>query len=220
MKMNKEKPRRKACGWCLTGIVVGLLIIMPVALSFPGMPAAAATAIARQGGNSCNPPPITVPSLPKVIPGYTELDKETGLHVTGTPPNLDFQQYHLEVSGKVHRPLQLKYDELRCMPKVTVRPELVCPGFFVDVANWSGIPLKKILERAGVQAGAKQVRLTAANHYFSVLSLKQAMAESALIAYEWEGKPLPILHGFPVRAVLPGLEGNMWVKWLQKIDVY
>lgn len=217
--MKKERLRRKACGRCLIGIVVCLVILLPVDLPFPVMPASAAAEIARQTGNACNPPPITVPSLPKVIPGYTELDEETGLHVTGTPPSLDFPQYRLEVSGKVNRPLQLKYDELRCMPKVTVRPELVCPGFFVDVASWSGTPLKHILEKAGVKAGARQVRLTAANHYFIVLSLKQAMAESALIAYEWEGKPLPILHGFPVRAVLPGLEGNMWVKWLRKIEV-
>jgi DMSO/TMAO reductase YedYZ molybdopterin-dependent catalytic subunit len=61
--------------------------------------------------------------------------------------------------------------------------------------------------------------LTAADQYFVVLSLQQAMAESAFIAYEWEEKPLPILHGFPVRAVLPGLEGNQWVKWLIKIEV-
>jgi sulfane dehydrogenase subunit SoxC len=40
------------------------------------------------------------------------------------------------------------------------------------------------------------------------------------LAYEWEGKALPALHGFPVRAVFPGLEGNQWVKWLTKIEVY
>jgi DMSO/TMAO reductase YedYZ molybdopterin-dependent catalytic subunit len=214
------KLRRKACGWGLIGVVMFLVTILPGAPSFLSMHSPVTAAIAQQSAKACSPPPITVPVLPKVIPGYTEVDKETGLHVTGTAPaNLDFRKYRLEVSGKVDRPLQLTYDELRCLPKVTARPELICPGFFVDKANWAGAPLKQILEKAGVKAGARAVRLTAADEYFSVLSLKQAMAESAFIAYELEGKPLPVLHGFPVRAVLPGLEGNQWVKWLIKIEV-
>jgi DMSO/TMAO reductase YedYZ molybdopterin-dependent catalytic subunit len=218
--MKKEKLRQRACCRRLMGIVICLVIILPVDPPLLRLPLSVAAAIAGQGGNACSPSPIVVPVLPKVIPGYTELDKETGLHVTGTPPaNLDFQQYRLEVSGKVNRPLQLSYNELRCLPKVTSRPRLICPGFFVDEATWSGTPLKQILEKAGVKTDARAVRLTAADQYFVVLPLKQAMAQSAFIAYEWEGKPLPILHGFPVRAVLPGLEGNQWVKWLIKIEV-
>jgi len=169
---------------------------------------------------SCSPPPVTIPAKPAIMPGYTELDRETGLHVTGTPPDIDFARYRLEVSGKVNRPLQLTYDDLRCLPKVTARPELVCPGFFVDVATWSGVPLKHVLGLTGVREGASQVRMTAADGYFDVISLKQALDDSAFLAYEWEGKPLPLLHGFPVRAVLPGQEGNKWVKWLVRIVVY
>jgi DMSO/TMAO reductase YedYZ molybdopterin-dependent catalytic subunit len=40
------------------------------------------------------------------------------------------------------------------------------------------------------------------------------------LAYEWEGKALPRLHGFPVRAIFPSLEGNQWVKWVVKIEVF
>jgi DMSO/TMAO reductase YedYZ molybdopterin-dependent catalytic subunit len=220
MKMEKENLRRRTCGWRLIVIAACLVLILPVDPPSLILQSSAATAVTQQEENACNPSPITVPFLPKVIPGYTELDKETGLHVTGTPPaNLDFKQYRLEVSGKVGRPLQLTYDELRCLPKVTARPRLICPGFFVDEANWSGTPLKQILEKAGVKENAKAVRLTAADQYFVVLPLNQAMAQSAFIAYEWERKPLPVLHGFPVRAVFPGLEGNQWVKWLIKIEV-
>ena len=202
-----------------TVIVVFVIVILPVDLVFLFKHSSAATAIAEQGGNSCNPAPIVVPVMPKVIPGYTEVDQETGLHMTGTPTTVDFQRYRLEVSGKVVKPLQLTYDELRCLPKVTARPRLVCPGFFVDEANWSGTPLKQIIARAGLREGAGAVRLTAADQYFVVMPLAQATAENAFIAYELEGKPLPVLHGFPLRAVFPGLEGNQWVKWLIKIEV-
>jgi DMSO/TMAO reductase YedYZ molybdopterin-dependent catalytic subunit len=217
--MKKSKLRRRVCGWSLIGIAVCLAMILPADPPFLGTHSSVAPVIAQQGGNACNPPPIVVPVMPKVIPGYTEIDKETGLHVTGTPTTVDFQQYRLEVSGKVARPLRLTYDELRCLPKVTARPRLICPGFFVDEANWSGTPLKQILEKAGVKESAKAVRLSAADQYFVVLPLTQAMAESAFIAYELEGRPLPVLHGFPVRAVFPGLEGNQWVKWLIRIEV-
>jgi sulfane dehydrogenase subunit SoxC len=47
-----------------------------------------------------------------------------------------------------------------------------------------------------------------------------AMKPGNFLAYEWEGHALPRLHGFPIRAVLPGLEGNQWVKWIVGIEVY
>jgi DMSO/TMAO reductase YedYZ molybdopterin-dependent catalytic subunit len=220
--MKKEKLKRHACGYCLIGIVACLMMILPVDVPLLLLQSSAATAIAEQEGNVCNPPPIVVPITKKVTEDSTavDVDPETGFKVTGTPPaNLDFKQYRLEVSGKVDRPLQLTYDEIRCLPKVTERALLICPGFFGYETNWSGTPLAQILAKAGIQAGAKAVRLTAADDYFVVLPLPKAMAKDALIAYELDGKPVTIRHGFPVRAVLPGSEGNRWVKWLIKMEV-
>ena len=77
----------------------------------------------------CGLNPIKVPKLPKVIPGYTELDRATGLHMTGTVQVIDFPKYRLKVTGAVEQPLNLHYDELRCLPKVTADPLLVCRGF-------------------------------------------------------------------------------------------
>jgi len=174
-----------------------------------------------EGGGSkpCNPPPITVPQPPQIIPGYTELDPATGLHVTGTMPEIKFEDYRLEVTGKVTHPLKLSYDDLRCMPKTEARPELVCPGYFKDTATWAGTPIKYILESAGMQEGAREINLVSADGYESSVSVKEAVSGPGFLAYEWEGKPLPLLHGFPVRAVFPGLTGSHWVKWLVRIEV-
>jgi len=220
--MIGQSPKKKTRRGCPAAIAIGLIIvILSIIAPSPRFTSSSAAdlPVIRQEEKVCSPKPIIMPVLPKVVPGYAGLDRETGLHITGKAPGIDFLKYRLAVSGKVDRPHELTYDELRCMPKVTARPELVCPGFFVDVATWSGVPLKHILEKAGVRPGAREVRLTAADKYMVVLSMRQAMAPGAFIAYEWEGKPLPILHGFPVRAVLPGLEGNQWVKWLIRIDV-
>ncbi len=56
--------------------------------------------------------------------------------------------------------------------------------------------------------------------YSADVPLKSALAEANFLAYGWEGKALPALHGFPLRAIFPGLDGNRWVKWLIKIEVY
>ena len=157
--------------------------------------------------------------MPEKIPGYTELDPATGLHMTGTPQKIDVKRYRLEVTGKVNHPLSLSYDELRCLPKSEARPKLVCPGFFVDVATWAGVKLESVLELAGVQAGATEIRLVGADDYFASVSLDLARSDKNFLAYEWEGKPVPILHGFPVRAVFPELGGNKWIKWLVKLEV-
>jgi DMSO/TMAO reductase YedYZ molybdopterin-dependent catalytic subunit len=140
--------------------------------------------------------------------------------MTGRVQEIDLQRYRLEVTGKVDHPLSLTYDDLRCMPRIETRSTLVCPGFFEDVATWSGASLEYVLELAGVQAGATGIQLTSADGYSTSLPVETAHSGDSFLAYEWEGQPLPILHGFPVRAVFPNLDGNKWVKWLVKIEVY
>jgi DMSO/TMAO reductase YedYZ molybdopterin-dependent catalytic subunit len=169
---------------------------------------------------TCVLAPPVVPPTPAKIPGYAQLDPSTGLHVTGTLKEIDVTHYRLEVVGKVSRPLSLTFDELRCMPRVQARPTLICPGFFTDVATWAGTSLKHIVDLAGPQQGATGVRLTGADNYSVSRTLSDATAPANFLAYEWEGKALPRLHGFPVRAIFPSLEGNQWVKWVVKIEVF
>ena len=61
--------------------------------------------------------------------------------------------------------------------------------------------------------------MKAADGYSITLSLDEALKPENFLAYEWMGQPLPVLHGFPVRAVIPGRDGNAWVKWLLEIVV-
>ena len=162
--------------------------------------------------------PITAPTLPAVIPGEAELDPDTGLHVTGTPVEVDPATWRLEVAGLVDRPLSLTYDELRCLPRVEASPVLDCPGFFEDRATWTGVSLREVLERAGIREAATRVRLTAADGYALEVDLTPETLESAFLAYEVQGETLPALHGFPVRFVWPGHDGFFWVKWLVRIE--
>jgi len=163
--------------------------------------------------------PVVVPTLPAEIPAYTAVDPATGLHMTGTPQVIDLASYRLKVDGRVAHPLSLSYDELRSLPKVTATPTLVCQGYFTDTTTWSGVPLKAILEMADVEPDAEEIRLKAADGYSFTLGLDEALTPENFLAYQWMGQPLPVLHGFPLRAVIPGRDGNVWVKWLLEIVV-
>lgn len=189
--------------------------------TFIEIPTSTALPTAKEGSLPavCELSPVIAPTLPAVIPEFGEMDESTGLHISGTALEIKLEDYRLKVSGKVKYPLNLTYDELRCMPKVTMEPVLVCVGVFEDVAQWSGVPLSYILGLAGIQDGAKSVRLLSGDGYRVSYAVEEALKEDIYLAYEWEGKPLPILHGFPVRAVAPTRTGSYWLKWLVEITV-
>jgi DMSO/TMAO reductase YedYZ molybdopterin-dependent catalytic subunit len=105
------------------------------------------------------------------------------------------------------------------LSRLITRPTLVCRGYYVDVATWAGASLSAILELARPKAGVKEVTLVSADGYESSLSLDAVMSPDAYLAYELEGRALPVLHGFPLRAVLPSQTGSKWVKWLVAIRV-
>jgi DMSO/TMAO reductase YedYZ molybdopterin-dependent catalytic subunit len=168
---------------------------------------------------ACQLDPAIQPPWPtdKLLPN--ELDPETGLHVTGKPQLIDLATYRLQVTGLVDQPLNLAYDEIRCMPNVTDNPELICPGVFTDRATWTGVPINHILELAGVQKGASELTLISGDGYQVELPLETANADKNFLAYEVDGMPLPVQHGFPLRAVFPGMWGSYWLKWLVEIRI-
>ena len=197
-----------------------LLVLMAIVACAGSALAAGGDGTVRENyGASCVLPRLAMPPMPAKIPGYTELDPTTGLHVTGTVRQIEITGYRLMVAGAVDNPLSLRYDDLRCMPRTEARLKLVCPGFFEDTATWAGTPLRFVLRSAKVRPDAREVHLISADDYSVVVPLKEALSEGNFLAYEWEGKALPALHGFPLRAIFPGSEGNRWVKWLIKIEV-
>lgn len=167
----------------------------------------------------CQPEPYTVPTLPASIPPYVALDKSIGLHITGRHQVIDPATYRLKVSGKVNNPLEFTYDQIRCLPTVTSDPLLVCVGYFEDKATWTGVKLETILDMVDVQADAATIVLVSADQYKVQLSLTEALGQESFLAYEVNGQTLPILHGFPLRAVIPGSNGDDWIKWLVEIEV-
>jgi DMSO/TMAO reductase YedYZ molybdopterin-dependent catalytic subunit len=105
------------------------------------------------------------------------------------------------------------------MPVVSTNEDLFCPGFFDDKATWSGVPIKYVLNLAGIQKSAIEIRLISGDSHISYPTLANAMNEKNFLAYSWNNQPLPVLHGFPLRGAFPGLAGDMWTKWLVQMVV-
>jgi DMSO/TMAO reductase YedYZ molybdopterin-dependent catalytic subunit len=162
-------------------------------------------------------PDETPPAISGISGSYPLVD---GLHVTGTPVDIDSETYRLRISGAVDTPLSISLEEIQAMEAHREFVTLVCPGFFTDKGHWTGVQIADLLDLAGVRPEARQVNFVAADGRYSAnLKLDEVMGEGMLIAYAFEDKPLPKVHGFPLRVVAKDQQGNRWVKWLGEIVV-
>lgn len=165
-------------------------------------------------------------------------------------PRLSARGWGLKIEGLVEHPCEISYEDLLAMPSRTVVMTLECAGnsriFLspkvgglqwelgaVGCAEWTGVPLAAVLERAGVHTGAVEVVLEGADsgeikkepqspgkiHFARSLPLDKALQPEVILAWQMNGAPLPPSHGFPVRAIVPGWYGMASVKWLRRIIV-
>jgi DMSO/TMAO reductase YedYZ molybdopterin-dependent catalytic subunit len=163
-------------------------------------------------------------------------------------PRIDVAGYRLVIDGAVRKPLTLSYQELRDMPTETRIATLECAGngrvFLVPQvrgtqwqlgavgnAEWTGVPLRILLERAGLEDDAREVVLEGADRgvpaeepkppgpisYARSVSREKAVQPEVLIAWRMNGHDLSNDHGYPVRVIVPGHYGMASVKWLTRI---
>ena len=143
------------------------------------------------------------------------------LNLTGVAPYVNIEQYRLGIEGLVGTPLSLTYEEVLAYPSVTEVVLLICPGFFADNAEWTGVPVTALLEKAGVTSEAKMVVFQEiAGSYQRQLLLEDVMGnDSIFLAHTVNGQTLPVEHGYPLRLVAKGIYGGYWVKWVDRIEV-
>lgn len=138
--------------------------------------------------------------------------------------DLDVNHWAVRITGKVQHPLPLTYSELRRRPGTTMTAAIECVenpvgGDSIGNAVWRGVSLKQLLLEAGVQESSKDVVFKAADGYTDSITIEQALAGDVLLAYEMNGVDLPREHGYPLRAVVPGIYGMKNVKWIMEIEL-
>ena len=165
-------------------------------------------------------------------------------HWAVIPTSIEVAKFRLIVHGQVEKPLSLSLEEIVGLPRVELAAVNQCSGnsrgyFMPRVAGaqwsngamgnakWTGVRLKDILDRAGVRAGAVQVRFNGlddpvvegAPDFMKSLHIDHARDGEVMIAYAMNGQQLPLLNGFPLRLVVPGWYSTYWVKMLNDIEV-
>ncbi len=143
-----------------------------------------------------------------------------------TVPRVDVAGWTLTIDGLVDRELSFTYDELVARAQTTDTVTLQCVsnevgGNLVGNATWQGVPLRDLLEEAGVQAGGTQVVGRSVDDFTAGFPTEVALdGRTALVAVAMNGEPLPVIHGFPARLVVAGLYGYVSAtKWLSRISL-
>ncbi len=148
-------------------------------------------------------------------------------------PEVDSSGYVLRIEGAVRQPISIRYEDLLTMPSVTL-PQVEGAQWqrgAVGTAEWAGVPLSKLLDRAGLAKDACEIVFQAADKGMAkekplqpgeisyARSIPIEKAKDVLIAYSMNGEPIPADHGFPLRAIVPAHYGMASIKWLTHIRV-
>jgi DMSO/TMAO reductase YedYZ molybdopterin-dependent catalytic subunit len=158
-------------------------------------------------------------------------------------PTVDAATWTLKVGGEVNSPISLSLDEIKKLPATTITTTLECAGngrsFFepalagiqwekgaVGTARFTGTRLSEVLKKAGVKTSGLNVEMHAGDRppgtmpaFVRQVPMAKAMHADTLIAWDMNGQPIPLVHGAPLRAIVPGWEGAYSVKWLQSLNV-
>jgi len=159
---------------------------------------------------------------------------------------MDASDWTLTVDGEVHKPQTLTLDQLKRFPQKTYSLQVECggngrAGYYppakgnqwtlgaIGCASYTGVLMRDVLNKAGLKSSAvytgyygKDIHLSGDPNKVVIsrgTPIEKAMEDHTLIAWEMNGRPLPALHGFPLRVVTPGWPGSTSIKWLRRIFV-
>lgn len=133
----------------------------------------------------------------------------------GEEGNGEVRSFKLKVHGLVKSPFEIDYAGLLKLPQVTKEADVHCvTGWSLIGGLWKGVPIATLAEKAGVKSEARFVIFEAAHGYTANVALKEATADTAMVTYRLNGKPLALQHGAPVRGLVPDLYFWKSAKWL------
>ena len=169
----------------------------------------------------------SVKALPGTRAEFTALVDHYRIDADTRPPAIDARRWQLRIGGPVElieQPLTFTLDDLRAFEPMHQFVTLSCisnpiGGDLISTTRWTGVSAQRLVARARPGPRATHVKITSADGFWEVVALDAIRRdERIMLAYEWDGVPLPLDHGFPLRLYAPNLYGMKQPKWITTID--
>ncbi len=163
------------------------------------------------------------------VPGtraeFTPIDRHYRVDTNTRAPRIDPAEWRLRAGGMIQKPLAFTLEELRqhhdpLHQFVTLSCISNPPGGdLISTTRWTGVSLKRLLPELIMHEAATHLLITSADGFTESVAIADIRAdERIMLTYAWDGVPLPIEHGFPLRLYAPGLYGMKQPKWIVALD--
>ena len=136
----------------------------------------------------------------------------------GTQGDINEQDWRLQISGEVEKPMNLNISNLMELNQVDLTCDVHCvTGWTLLDSRWRGVSMKTIIDLMKVKTTAGFVIFEAPGVYSSSIPLAEALKDNVILAHGFNDRRLPPAHGAPLRALVPDRYFYKSVKWLKKI---
>ncbi|MDR6552070.1 sulfite oxidase-like oxidoreductase [Paenibacillus qinlingensis] len=165
-------------------------------------------------------PAVEVPQelAGRIPPGQAVTDRFPILH-EGEVPNYDMSTWSLRVFGQVAEEKTFSYDDILAMPRTQIQCDIHCVTRWSKLDTvWEGVRFRDFLQLIDVKPEGKFVMLHADQDYETNVPLADLMGDDILLAMSFDGKPLTLKHGWPLRLVVPHLYFWKSAKWIRGIE--
>ena len=157
---------------------------------------------------------------PARVPPGQYLTERFPVLTVGPNPKYDLASWDFAVLGKVERGISLSWDELMALPQRDVTLDIHCVTRWSKLdTTWTGVPVKEVLDRAGLAPDATHVMAYSDGGYTTNVPLEAVLDDDALLAHSYEGRPLEADHGAPLRLIVPKRYFWKSAKFLRKLEV-
>lgn len=141
------------------------------------------------------------------------------MNYEGGGQTVDLTRWRLRVTGAVRRPLELDYHRLLALPTEEHEYPLNCVTGWSVTRRWRGVPVASLLRLAGAAADFGRVLVRSTSGYHWDHHRQDLLVAGAMLVTHVDGVPLDSAHGFPVRLLIPGLQGQSNIKWVDGLEV-
>ena len=210
---------------------IAVLALIAGFISLTNLPSFASSQIQPSGGSTAidlqdAPPIFRDPRLQNLVDSeVTPNGSFYRVAIDIIDPSVDASGWSLKVDGLVNAPKSYSLQDLQNLSQASQYSTFECvsndiDGPLISTAKWTGLRMSDLFQDAGgVQAGANYVVFYSVDGYSVGIPLSKAMMSDSILAYTMNDQPLPVGHGYPLRAVIPGLYGMMSAKWIKEISI-